>query len=242
MNAAPLVLVVDDEPRMVSLLQLALEAAGYATCAASDESAAWRLLGESPVALVVLDVMLAGASGVDLCRRIRQHSDVPVILLTALGDAADRVAGLEAGADDYIAKPFSPRELVLRVGAIFRRTAERKPSPVTPTRRAVGDLVLDAALALAREGDRNLHLTPGEFKLLWLLSERPGRTVPLGVLMEALGHDDDGWGARAALRTAVYRLRSKLADAGAWEIRSEHGRGYRLVTGQPSGVTTITQS
>lgn len=229
-----LVLVVDDEARMVSMLQLALDAAGHRTLTATSADAAWRALASAPVDLVLLDVMLPDGSGVDLCRRIRETSDVPVILLTALGDTVDRVWGLEAGADDYIAKPFSPRELVLRVGAILRRSTERARRPVVHTRRAAGNVVLDAALSLGRLGDRDLHLTPTEFKLLWLLAERPGRTVPLDVLANAMGHEGEGWGARAALRTAVYRLRGKLEEPGGGvEIESEHGRGYRLVIREP---------
>lgn len=236
------VLVVDDEPRMVSMLQLALDAAGHRTLAAATADAAWDILSTAPVDLVVLDVLLPDSSGIELCRRVRETSDVPIILVTALGDTVDRVVGLEAGADDYIAKPFSPRELVLRVAAILRRSADRTRRPVVHTRRAAGRVVLDAALSLGRLGDRDLHLTPTEFKLLWLLAERPGRTVPLDVLTHAMGHDNEGWDARAALRTAVYRVRGKLEEPGGGaEIESEHGRGYRLVISDHRFVRTITK-
>lgn len=228
--SAATVLVVDDEPRMLAMLELALEAAGYDVRTAPDARAAWEVLTAHPVALVVLDVMLPGASGLDLCRRIREHAGTPVILLTALSASDERVAGLEAGADDYLTKPFSPRELVLRVGAILRRTGGRSPQPLISTRRTVGELSLDAALALARRGDQDLHLTPAEFRLLWLLTDRPGATVPADQLLEALGHDSDRWGGRAALRTAVYRLRGKIEDPGHEpRIVTEHGRGYRFV-------------
>lgn len=216
---------------MVALLELALDAAGYRTVAAADAETAWQVLSTTTVDLVVLDILLPGADGVDLCRRIRASSDVPVILLTALGETSDRVAGLEAGADDYVPKPFSPRELVLRVGAVLRRTTDRRTGPVVATRRAAGALTLDAALGLAQHHERDLHLTASEFRLLWLLAERENQTVPLSVLADALGHDGDDWGARAALRTAIYRLRSKLgATEGAPQIHSDHGVGYRLVT------------
>lgn len=226
----PTVLVVDDEPRMLAMLELALGAAGYAVRTAADAEQAWRVLQEDAIALVVLDVMMPGTSGLELCRRIAAHAGVPVILLTALDAAADRVEGLEAGADDYLAKPFSPRELVLRVGAVLRRTSDRAPQPVAGTKRKVGDLTLDAALSLGRRGDRDLHLTPSEFRLLWLLTEEVGTLVGTERLLEAIGHTSDRWGGRAALRTAIYRLRGKIEDAGAHpSIATEHGRGYRFV-------------
>lgn len=230
MTGSPLVLVVDDDPRMIEMIQIALEAAGYGTVTASDATAAWDLLAEQAVSLVVLDVMMPGVNGVELCARIREHSDIPVILLTARGAGADRVEGLEAGADDYVVKPFSPRELVLRVGAILRRGEQRQQRPVASTRRAVGSLRLDAVQGAAHRDGRDLRLTPGEFRLLWLVTERPGVVVEADLLLQALGHESDYWGGRAALRTAVYRLRGKLetsSDARPW-IVNEHGRGYRF--------------
>ena len=224
------ILVVDDEPRMVAMIALALEAAGHDVLTARDAAAAWQVLTERPIGLVVLDVMLPGTSGLHLTRRIREHSSTPVVLLTALGSAPERVEGLEAGADDYLSKPFSPRELVLRIGAVLRRTEGRASRPIVPTRRTVADIVLDAALGLARRGDRDLHLTPGEFRLLWLLTDRPGATVGGDQLLEALGHVTDRWGGSAALRTAVYRLRGKIEVPGHGPvIVTEHGRGYRFV-------------
>lgn len=224
------ILVVDDEPRMVAMIALALEASGHDVVTAQDAEAAWQVLTERPIDLVVLDVMLPGTSGLQLTRRIREHSSTPVVLLTALGSAPERVEGLEAGADDYLAKPFSPRELVLRVAAVLRRTEGRPAQPIITTRRTVGDLTLDASLGLGRRGDRDLHLTPGEFRLLWLLTDQPGATVSGDQLLEALGHGTDRWGGRAALRTAVYRLRGKIEDPGREpRIVTEHGRGYRFV-------------
>lgn len=224
------ILVVDDEPRMVAMIALALEAAGHDVLTARDAAAAWQVLTERPIGLVVLDVMLPGTSGLQLTRRIREHSSTPVVLLTALGSAPERVEGLEAGADDYLSKPFSPRELVLRIGAVLRRNEGRASRPIVTTRRTVADIVLDAALGLARRGDRDLHLTPGEFRLLWLLTDRPGATVGGDQLLEALGHVTDRWGGSAALRTAVYRLRGKIEVPGHGPvIVTEHGRGYRFV-------------
>lgn len=225
------ILVVDDEPRMLEMLEVALQAAGHRTLTAPDAATAWRLLSAEPVSLVVLDIMLPGTSGIDLCRRVREHSDVPIVLLTALGGDADRVLGLEAGADDYVPKPFSPRELVLRVAAILRRTAHREPAPMASTRRSVGELRLDAAQIAGSHRGRDLHLTASEFRLLWLLMERPGETVDVAVLADAIGSAPE-WGGRGSLRTAVYRLRGKLAaPSGGMRIVTDHGRGYRLVEG-----------
>lgn len=224
------ILLVDDEPRMVELLTFALDAAGYAVASAPDAERAWTVLGSEPIHLVVLDVMLPGASGVELCRRIREHSSLPIILLTALGADVDRVAGLEAGADDYVVKPFSPRELVLRVGAVLRRADAAAP-PAAATVRDVGDLQLDAATGQARRDGRDLHLAPSEFRLLWALAEQPGQTVAWDVLLRALGQSTGQWGGREAVRTAMYRLRGKLGDEhhDPRRILSDHGRGYRLV-------------
>ena len=224
------ILVVDDEPRMVAMLELALQAAGHEVRTARHAEAAWKVLTEEPIDLVVLDVMLPGTSGIEFCRRVREHSAIPVILLTALSASHERVDGLEAGAGDYVTKPFSPLGLVLRVAAVLRRTEGRPAQPIITTRRTVGDLTLDASLGLGRRGDRDLHLTPGEFRLLWLLTDQPGATVSGDQLLEALGHGTDRWGGRAALRTAVYRLRGKIEDPGREpRIVTEHGRGYRFV-------------
>lgn len=231
MTAEQRILLVDDEPRMVELLTFALEAAGYQVRTAADAERAWEVVRSEPVALVVLDVMLPGPmSGVDLCRKVREASDLPIILLTALGADGDRVRGLEAGADDYVVKPFSPRELVLRIGAVLRRAAA---APATPsgTERSVGDLHLDAARSRALGAGRDLHLSPSEFKLLWTLAEQPGRTVGWADLSAALGQASGQRGGRHAVRTAIYRLRGKLGDDphNPRHILSDHGRGYRLV-------------
>ncbi len=226
------ILIVDDEPRMLEVLEVALQAAGYRTVAAADAGAAWRSLTTEPVALMVLDIMLPGTSGTELCRRVREHSDVPIVLLTALGGDSDRVQGLEAGADDYVTKPFSPRELVLRVAAILRRVSHRDPQAMASTRRSVGELRLDATQVAGSYQDRDLHLTATEFRLLWLLMERPGETVGVELLTDSLGSAPE-WGGRGSLRTAIYRLRGKLTTpTGGMQIVTDHGRGYRLIEGR----------
>ncbi|WP_298130755.1 response regulator transcription factor [Micropruina sp.] len=226
------ILIVDDEPRMLEVLEVALQAAGYRTVTAADAGAAWRSLTTEPVALMVLDIMLPGTSGTELCRRVREHSDVPIVLLTALGGDSDRVQGLEAGADDYVTKPFSPRELVLRVAAILRRVSHRDPQAMASTRRSVGELRLDATQVAGSYQDRDLHLTATEFRLLWLLMERPGETVGVELLTDSLGSAPE-WGGRGSLRTAIYRLRGKLTTpTGGMQIVTDHGRGYRLIEGR----------
>ena len=231
------ILVVDDDPALAEMLTIVLRGEGFDTAVVRDGAKAVEAFREHHPDLILLDLMLPGMSGADILRRLRSDARwarLPCIVLTAAGQEA-QLRDVEAlGASEVMTKPFSPRELVLRVGAILRRSTERARRPVVHTRRAAGNVVLDAALSLGRLGDRDLHLTPTEFKLLWLLAERPGRTVPLDVLANAMGHEGEGWGARAALRTAVYRLRGKLEEPGGGvEIESEHGRGYRLVIREP---------
>ena len=136
-TSRPLGRVVDDEPQMRYVITFALETQGFRCVSAADAESAWELLSEESFDLVVLDVMLPGLGGVELCRRIRAAAAVPIILLTALGDEEDRIAGLEAGADDYVTKPFSPRELALRASAVVRRTAA-----------GTGDVVSNGALSV----------------------------------------------------------------------------------------------
>ncbi|GAB48075.1 response regulator transcription factor [Mobilicoccus pelagius] len=229
---APLVLVVDDEPQMLTVVGMALRAKGFRTITAATATAAWRVLTEHAVDAVVLDVMLPGERGVDLCRRVREVTDVPVLLLTALGTEEDRVAGLEVGADDYVVKPFSPRELALRVAALTRRR-RRTAGPITPgATRSVGNLHLEAGLqAVTRDGVA-VHTTPSEFRLLWLLAGHVGETVGHRALHEAIGPAGAHAGDRDIVRTAMYRLRSTLGTApGTPQILTDRGRGYRLVPG-----------
>ena len=146
---APLVLVVDDEEQMTAIIAFALETEGLRSVVASDARSARELLAREPIELVVLDVMLPDESGIELCRSLRETSDVPVILLTALGEVDDRVAGLTAGADDYLTKPFSPRELALRVQAILRRTAGTGAAAVSGQVLRCGPLPVDPGAGTA---------------------------------------------------------------------------------------------
>jgi DNA-binding response OmpR family regulator len=220
------VLVVDDEPIVRDVVVRYLEEEGYRTLQAGDGETARDLLERETPNLVVLDLMLPGTDGLALCRWIRARSDLPVIMVTALGDEADRLTGLELGADDYVTKPFSPRELVARVKAVLRRaTAE----PETPQLIEVGELVIDSARREVRKGGSPLRLTGLEFDLLWFLASNPNRVFTREQLMEHV------WGYASALDTGtvtvhVRRLRAKIEKdpARPRHLETVWGAGYRF--------------
>jgi len=220
-------LVVDDEPIVRDVVTRYLERDGHTILTAvSGDTARGLIEGESP-SLVVLDVMLPGETdGLALCRWIRATSDLPVILLTARGDEADRIVGLELGADDYVTKPFSPRELASRVKTVLRRA---RPSTPPRERITLGSLVLDAARREARRDGKALRLTAREFELLWFLASNPNRVFSRDQLMARV------WGYASALDTGtvtvhVRRLREKLEDDASRPelIETVWGVGYRL--------------
>src|SRR5918911_2024939 len=222
------VLVVDDEPIVRDVVTRYLERDGHRILTADTGDAARGLIeGEAP-SLVVLDVMLPGATdGLALCRWIRSTSDLPVILLTARGDEADRIVGLELGADDYVTKPFSPRELATRVKTVLRRALP--PGAPPPERIELGPLVLDAARHEARRDGNTVRLTAREFELLWFLASNPNRVFSRDQLMARV------WGYSSALDTGtvtvhVRRLREKLEDDASRPelIETVWGVGYRL--------------
>src|SRR3954452_23002130 len=182
-DSMPTVLVVDDEPIVRDVVVRYLERAGFETVEADDGDRARSLLAERTPDLVLLDVMLPGTDGLELCRWIRGRSSVPVILLTARGDEEDRIVGLALGADDYVTKPFSPRELVSRVRAVLRRAE----APSAPSERIVfGELVVDAEKREVRLGDEELRLTAKEFDLLWFLATHPRRVFGRDELMRRI--------------------------------------------------------
>ena len=175
------VLVVDDEPIVREVVVRYLEREGYKTLEAGDGDLARDLVERYSPSLVVLDVMLPGTDGLELCRWIRSRSNVPVIMLTARGEEADRVVGLELGADDYVAKPFSPRELAARVRAVLRRSG---PAAAKAERLTFDDLEIEAATREVRKGGTALPLTVKEFDLLWFLASNPRRVFSRAQLME----------------------------------------------------------
>jgi DNA-binding response OmpR family regulator len=219
------VMVVDDDVTVREVVVTYLRAAGYEVGEAADgESALTGLRGER-ADLVVLDLMLPGIDGLEVCRRLRvRGDDVPVIMLTALGSETDRVVGLERGADDYVTKPFSPRELVLRVESVLRRAGERGG-----VKGAVrdGDLVVDSTEHSVRLGGRELSLTVREFDLLWFLVGHPGRAFSREELLKQVW----GWsfGDDATVTVHVRRLREKIEVDPTHPVRlvTVWGVGYR---------------
>jgi DNA-binding response OmpR family regulator len=221
------VLVVDDEPLVCDVVARYLEHDGHRVLTAGDGDSARELIEQESPSLVLLDVMLPGSTdGLDLCRWIRSSSELPVILLTARVEEADRIVGLELGADDYVMKPFSPRELATRVRTVLRRA---RPAEPPPERIAAGPLELDAGRHEARRDGEPIALTAKEFDLLWFLASNPNRVFSRDQLMHRV------WGYSAALDTGtvtvhVRRLREKL-EADPSEPRlleTVWGVGYRL--------------
>jgi DNA-binding response OmpR family regulator len=226
----PRVLVVDDDPTVREVVRAYLVRDGHEVDEAATASGALALAREHPPRLAVLDVMLPGASGLDLCADLRRElPGLPVILLTALGEEGDRVAGLVAGADDYVAKPFSPRELVLRVGSVLRRTlpAADATGPVTGEVLQDGDLVVDVAARRALRGGRGLALTARELALLEHLLRHPGVAFSREELLRLVW----GWefGDLSTVTVHVRRLRNKVEPdpAAPRRLVTVWGVGYR---------------
>ncbi len=220
------VLVVDDEPIVRDVVVRYLERDGFRTLTASDGDVARSLIEERELSLVVLDVMLPGTDGLSLCRWIRNRSSLPVILLTARGEEADRIVGLELGADDYVTKPFSPRELAARVRSVLRRSDGGSSARETLT---FGEVELDGSSREARRAGSPVQLTAREFELLWFLASHPRHVFSRDQLMARV------WGYEAAVDTGTVtvhmrRLREKIeADPSRpLHLHTVWGVGYRL--------------
>ena len=201
---APKILVVDDDPAINEMLTIVLEAEGFQTSSVTDGAEAVPAFRSFDPDLILLDLMLPGVNGIDICREIRKESAVPVVMLTAKTDTVDVVLGLESGADDYITKPFKPKELVARIRARLRRTDET-PADVFE----VGDLTVDVPQHTVTRGDEEIHLTPLEFDLLVEMARKPNQVHSREELLESV------WGYRNASDTRlvnvhVQRLRSKI--------------------------------
>jgi DNA-binding response OmpR family regulator len=222
----PTILVVDDEPIVRDVVVRYLRRDGFTTLEAGDGDTARLLIETSDPQLVVLDVMLPGMDGLELCRWIRSRSELPVILLTARGEEADRIVGLELGADDYVTKPFSPRELATRVRTVLRRTGG---AASRSARLGFGDVDLDGASRIATKGGEPVVLTVKEFDLLWFLASHPRHVFSRDQLMSRV------WDHATAVDTGtvtvhVRRLREKIEDdpARPAHLKTVWGAGYRL--------------
>lgn len=211
-EAKPHVLVVEDSRDIREPLTRFLREQGYRSSAASDAANARRVLKASAIDLVVLDIMMPGEDGLSLCRFIRETSQIPVILLTARGEEVDRILGLEIGADDYIAKPFSPRELIARIAAVLRRTQALPPRQLPPSSERVrfGDWTLDTGQReLIGPDGVGMPLSSGEFRLLTVLLERPKMALSRNQLLDLTkGRDADLFDR--SIDNHVSRLRKKL--------------------------------
>lgn len=222
------VLVVDDDAHIREVARFALARAGHAVELANDGEAAHERIARGGIELVVLDVLMPELDGFALCRRLRAHGRLPIVFLSSRGEEADRVLGLELGADDYLAKPFSPRELVARVGAVLRRAAPPRTAVVDAPRPllAIGAVTIDRDRHEVRIGDAPLDVTVTELRLLAALADHRGRVLSRGQLIAAV-YGDDHHVSERTIDTHVRNLRAKLAAAGADPIETVHGVGYR---------------
>ncbi len=220
------ILVVDDEKKIVDIVKAYLEREGFQVSVAYDGKAALDSARRQPLALIVLDLMLPEISGWDVCRTLRKESDVPIIMLTARDETTDKIVGLELGADDYVTKPFDPKELVTRVRTVIRRSEGGMASkPVLN----VADLSIDVEKRLVKRGDEDIGLTPVEFELLRVLAENPGRVYSrMQLLDKAQGDAYEGYDR--TIDSHIKNLRKKIEpdpDHPRYII-TVYGVGYKL--------------
>ncbi|MBN9099204.1 MULTISPECIES: response regulator transcription factor [unclassified Pseudonocardia] len=218
------VLVVDDEPTIAASVAARLRAEGFGVDIAHDGPSAVESVRADPPDLVVLDVMLPGYDGLEVCRRIQADRPVPVLMLTARDAETDLLVGLGVGADDYMTKPFSPRELAARVHALFRRIDRMTEPGATGTPVRLGDLEIDPAQRRVSRAGEPAHLTPIEFDLLSHLAARPRDVHAREVLLEQVW----GWAAGTTTRTVDSHVKALRRKLGADLIRTVHGVGYAL--------------
>ncbi len=229
------ILVVDDEQKIVDLVRLYLEREGFRVLAAYDGKSALELARQEKPALIVLDWMLPAMSGVDVCRTLRQESSVPIVMLTARAEETDKLIGLELGADDYVTKPFSPRELVARVRAVLRRSegAAGRGGRQDPISVTVGEVTADMARHQVSVAGRPVELTPTEFALLATLIQSPGRVYTrLQLLDQALGDSYEGY--ERTVDAHIKNLRQKLEPDPAKPryVLTVYGVGYKFADRQ----------
>lgn len=222
-------LIVDDDERIRVLLQKFLIRNGFLVSAARDAGHARRILTGLDFDLIVLDVMMPGEDGISLTRDLRQTSRTPILLLTAKGETEDRIAGLEAGADDYLVKPFEPKELLLRINAILRRMPETPEDQSMPKVLSLGPLRYDIERAELWQGEEQVRLTATEGQLMRIFAARPGEAVSRSQLVEELGRDG-GQSQERAVDVQITRLRRKLEGDPKQPryLQTVRGAGYML--------------
>lgn len=225
-GASALILVADDDEHIVELVSMYLRREGYQVVVAFDGDETLKKARELHPDLLVLDIMMPGPDGIQICRTLGRRHEIPIILLTARTSDVDKIAGLRFGADDYVTKPFNPDELIARVGAVLRRTRTAHGGP-SPERIQVGPLTLDLGERRASASGKDLTLTPKEYDLLATMARFPGVVLDREQLLDLV------WGTSFyAMRTVdvhIARLRDKLRDTGV-QIETAWGTGYRLVT------------
>jgi two-component system alkaline phosphatase synthesis response regulator PhoP len=220
------ILVVDDDVKTVELVRLYLNRDGYRVITAYDGVEAMRMARESHPDLIVLDLMLPGINGLEICRTLRAESDVPIIMLTAMTTDQDRLTGLDLGADDYVTKPFSPRELAARVRAVLRRL----PGERGPEKIGHGELTLDFLKHEAFLAGKPLNLTPVEFKLLGVLAKEPGRVFSRAQIIEkAFGYDFDSFDRTIDVHILNLRRKIEPDPRHPRYIKTVYGAGYKLL-------------
>jgi two-component system OmpR family response regulator len=228
-RASP-ILIVDDDPKIREVVRYALDKEGFETLEAGNGAEALELFRKERPGLIILDILMPEMDGTEVCRSLRTESRVPIIFLSSKDDEVDRILGLELGGDDYVTKPFSPRELVARVRAVLRRMdvgARRETSGQAPKVLRHGKLALDLDRFQVRWGDREIVLTVTEFGLLRSLLEYPGKVYTREELMERAYAYDNVVSGRT-IDSHIRRVRRKLAAAGGDLIETVHGLGYKI--------------
>jgi two-component system OmpR family response regulator len=219
------ILIADDEANIRDVVQYALEREGYQVETAANGQAALERIEAGGIDLVVLDVLMPELDGLNLCRKLRERGDVPIIFLSSRTEEADRILGLELGGDDYVTKPFSPRELSTRVKAVLRRVAARNGGDAPPA-IVYGRLVLDPAAHELRIDGEKIALTVTEFRLLAAILERPGRVLTREQLIDR-AYEDGLHVSERTIDTHIRRIRAKLRRFGVNPIETVHGLGYK---------------
>jgi two-component system phosphate regulon response regulator OmpR len=236
---AATILIIDDDEKLLRLLTNYLAQYGYAVLVAATPTAGFKLLDKKDPDLVVLDIMLPEKSGLDVCREIRASSDVPIIMLTARGEVTDRIVGLELGADDYLSKPFEPRELIARIQSVLRRGRDRSGK----RRYHFGDLVIDTHKRTATLKKQSIELSTSEFEVLLLLAKNKGRVFNREQIMNNLRGMD--WSAfDRSVDVLISRLRQKLGDdpRKPCYIKTIWGSGYTFIAGAGEDEDTLEKT